>query len=244
MAATATPSWKTPRVLLKALGTWCARDDTRPDPKARQAAEEALTAIAVMQEELEALYGRVRAEIALADRVAAATAPEASEPSVGLVDAVVYCGADWGSATPSQPCVLRDGHLPDEPHMDCDGHRWGSDDVQPTGLPDLNQNYQDAVTRLAAAGYNPDAITLILTDAAAAAGTGFGFDDGQLIVTAEMVGAIPLYAVAESAKPERAPILVLELEGDEWTDEEIAALPPMFSPAQQHVGPWPYARAA
>lgn len=64
MTATPVASWKTPRVLQKHLGTWAARDDTRPDPKARAAATDALAAVADMIAELAALGLRLEREIA------------------------------------------------------------------------------------------------------------------------------------------------------------------------------------
>lgn len=68
MALTAADaSWKTPRILRTALTAWASRDDTRPDPKARAAADDALTAVDAMVAELLALRSRVTAEIAAAD---------------------------------------------------------------------------------------------------------------------------------------------------------------------------------
>lgn len=65
----AQPSWKNPKPLLKALTVWAARDDTRPDPAARAAADTALAAIADTIAELAALGLRLEREIAGSDQV-------------------------------------------------------------------------------------------------------------------------------------------------------------------------------
>jgi hypothetical protein len=46
-------------------------------------------------------------------------------PLSGLAHILPTCPADWGSATASQRCALRVGHI--GPHVDLLGERWSDD---------------------------------------------------------------------------------------------------------------------
>jgi hypothetical protein len=61
-------------VLALALGQWEARDDTRPQPRARQAANEAMDEIDGMLRELYAIRSRLVTEIRASDDATAARA--------------------------------------------------------------------------------------------------------------------------------------------------------------------------
>jgi hypothetical protein len=62
------------RVLGVALAQWAARDDTRPQPEARQAANTAMDAVDSMLGHLHQLRARLVAEIRASDQAAAARA--------------------------------------------------------------------------------------------------------------------------------------------------------------------------
>jgi hypothetical protein len=69
------------RVLAAALARWEARDDTRPQPEVRRAANEAMDAIDAMLRDLHAMRSRLVGEIRAADDVAAARADALLERS-------------------------------------------------------------------------------------------------------------------------------------------------------------------
>ena len=296
-------SWKTPRVLAKALGKWAARDDTRPDPKARAAAGDALAAIDATIAELAALRARLVREM------------DWDAP----VTAGIACGADWGSATESQRCTLSDGH--DGLHADQAGYKWGPGQTphraaaayiedQPlviVPLVDCDEPPAEAVS-LASCGHPRDddgecncawwpERAPVSSPEDLAAG-----DDGEDLVYVRPPVTAPLMTVVSAAGlvgdldedderpaaymacgdqlatgepedqgpadcPRHGPTRFITLdawmdaatalppgglyelvfrfaESDRWTDEELAALPPMFPPVPPRVGPWPYARAA
>jgi hypothetical protein len=64
------------RVLAVALARWAARDDSKADPAARQAANTAIDAVDAMLRELHALRARLVSEIRASDDAAAARADE------------------------------------------------------------------------------------------------------------------------------------------------------------------------
>jgi len=247
MSIADTASWQNPRVLRKALTTWACRDTTRPDPKARAAGDDVLAAINAMQAELDALYVRVHTEIADNGQLD------------DVVEAVIYCGADWGSATASRHCILPDGHQ--EAHKDRDGREWFS------GSPDYQAREQAPCGQFARPGQVSPARPA--PDACMRCGQPEIAHAGHAGRTADIAGNYPSTpAPADLAScghprnedgecdcawwPERAPAGAVHsaagLAGDRpdddtWTDAELAALPPMFS-QDVKVGPWPYARAA
>ena len=57
-----------------ALAQWAARDDTRPEPEVRQAANTAMDAVDAMLAELHQLRARLVSEIRASDEAAAARA--------------------------------------------------------------------------------------------------------------------------------------------------------------------------
>jgi hypothetical protein len=63
-------------MLATALAQWMARDDTRPDAEARQAANTAMDAIDAMLGELHVLRARLVSEIRASDHAAEARADE------------------------------------------------------------------------------------------------------------------------------------------------------------------------
>ena len=60
--------------LATALGEWATRDDTRPQPEVREAANTAIDAIDAMLRELYLMRGRLTGEIRAADDATAARA--------------------------------------------------------------------------------------------------------------------------------------------------------------------------
>ena len=67
-------------VLAVALAQWAARDDSEPDPEARQAANTAMDAVDAMLRELHELRARLVAEIRASDDAAAARADQLLAP--------------------------------------------------------------------------------------------------------------------------------------------------------------------
>jgi len=108
MTTPAVPSWKNPKPLRNALADWASRDGTRPDPKARAAADTALAAIADTIAELAALGLRLEREIELHDSI----------PDGEIRD-------DDGSC-PVGGCILPGGHFPRVQHVDAAGVIFGT----------------------------------------------------------------------------------------------------------------------
>jgi hypothetical protein len=191
-------SWKTPRILAKALGKWAARDDTRPDPEARAAADEALAAIDATIAELAALRIRLAREID-------ADAPVTCEIAGEDADPAATSGNGGEDQADEHPLVT--GHV-----------------------------FSDAAAELESEGYAPAEAYSILFSAE----VNDAYRDDTVTVTMAMDGTIPRYTIAATPEPGRSDA---EDQDDTWTDEELAALPPMFPPVQR-VGPWPYPVAA
>lgn len=63
-------------VLAVALAQWAARDDSKPDPEARQAANTVMDAVDAMLRELHELRARLVSEIRASDDAAAARADQ------------------------------------------------------------------------------------------------------------------------------------------------------------------------
>ena len=63
-------------VLAVVLAQWAARDDSKPDPEARQAANTAMDAVDAMLRELHELRARLVSEIRTSDDAAAARADQ------------------------------------------------------------------------------------------------------------------------------------------------------------------------
>lgn len=103
-----TASWKTPRVLLKYLTIWSARDDTRPDPAARAAVDEAVAAIGDMIGELAALRARLTGEMAEAEGARAADLADAGPRMGSTLTTLICC-----TTRMPRPAPGRDSTCPD-----------------------------------------------------------------------------------------------------------------------------------
>jgi hypothetical protein len=91
-----------------ALARWSERDDTRPQPEIRQAANIAVDAVDELTRRLFALRQRLMTEIhasddATAARVDALLASRSSEPAEGTHDKHEWCRAASPDASASEP---------------------------------------------------------------------------------------------------------------------------------------------
>ncbi|HEY1627993.1 MAG TPA: hypothetical protein VGG16_29805 [Streptosporangiaceae bacterium] len=128
MTSTATASWQNPKPLRNALTIWACRDDTRPDPKARAAADTALAAIDATITELAALGLRLEREIAGSEHAE-------------IADDDGLCDEESLTVNGLLRCVLPRGHFPAVRHVDPAGQIFGAYSESPA---DDDSGYHDA----------------------------------------------------------------------------------------------------
>ncbi len=93
-------------VLAIALAQWETRDDTRPQPEVRRAANTAMDAIDQMTRELYAIRSRLTGEIRASDDATAARADRLlSRPAQGVSDTLTISPTDHTYCEPGLPCL-------------------------------------------------------------------------------------------------------------------------------------------
>jgi len=256
--STAEPTWQNPRPLRTALTTWACRSDIRDDPKARAAADGALAAIDATIAELTALRARVLREISDAverrraddARLAAAADEETCPATHGTADwqrCILPTGHHIGDGIIDRH-VNASGEFFDEPVE-------ASDDSGYHEAAELDHDEQiaTATATLVAGGYpvevleiSPEHRTALVRHPSGSEGwaslDGLGpLTGSQLAVlqarrldacvtkcvhgyySCPLCDEIVAPFVAETADaPQPAN------DADDWSDEELAALPPMF----------------
>lgn len=208
MTATAPGSWKNPKPLRNALADWASRDDTRPDPAARAAADTALGVIADTIAELAALGLRLEREIADSEHVHA-----------GIID-------DDGSC-PASGCVLPGGHFPRVRHVGSSGNiladgvlrlvgpdadddsgyheasELGHDEQIAMATGDGNAlTHTEAEDALTATGYSATEACRILL---AVSQTGTYRDDTVTVTASPSLPTFPRYVISEPDGPLSGP---------------------------------------